>query len=291
MVNEKQPSEEIQAPLRRRRRSTMHHEDGEGWAVSYSDMLMVLMSFFIIFFNLDDSPPSHLSGLLENLRNDSLSFELKDEGESKNHDDLKLKAASKRSPASVIKESKTDGGALGKTLTNFFSGSSIESKDIKAKGDGSPNNLETMPTGLKGGIAFKKIEPKKLKDDKWSKILNDKESSNYKGGVVIDFRNNLYPLGQYELKKDSKKEIERVLKLIEPYKEGLSIVFIGHSDSVPVTSKRKTIDSNMILSTLRAAKAVEYAVEKGFDPLWVSSQGLAEYTRNTRSLSIRVMER
>lgn len=33
-----------------------HSGDGHGWAVSYADMLMVLLSFFVLFFSLESDP-------------------------------------------------------------------------------------------------------------------------------------------------------------------------------------------------------------------------------------------
>src|SRR5690606_32388287 len=37
----------------RKQKSQIVNEDGNSWAVSYSDMLMVLMSFFVIFFSFE----------------------------------------------------------------------------------------------------------------------------------------------------------------------------------------------------------------------------------------------
>lgn len=36
------------------------HEDGHAWAVSYADFLMVLLSFFVIFFSIDDQKRDNL---------------------------------------------------------------------------------------------------------------------------------------------------------------------------------------------------------------------------------------
>jgi flagellar motor protein MotB len=49
------------AELRVTRKSNVHlaHGDGHGWAVSYADMLMVLLSFFVLFFSLDDNPAGY----------------------------------------------------------------------------------------------------------------------------------------------------------------------------------------------------------------------------------------
>lgn len=58
------PPKEQQRPLneiRVTRKTTMKVEggDGHGWAVSYADLLMVLLSFFVIFFSLEEEDPSN----------------------------------------------------------------------------------------------------------------------------------------------------------------------------------------------------------------------------------------
>lgn len=60
------------AELRVTRKSNLHlaHGDGHGWAVSYADMLMVLLSFFVLFFSLDDNP----KGAREQLRMISMAM-------------------------------------------------------------------------------------------------------------------------------------------------------------------------------------------------------------------------
>lgn len=42
-----------------RKKVNTHYEVSEGWAVSYSDLLMVLMSFFILYFNIDGKKSDH----------------------------------------------------------------------------------------------------------------------------------------------------------------------------------------------------------------------------------------
>ena len=109
--------------------------------------------------------------------------------------------------------------------------------------------------------------------------------------AAIDCPDNIYRNGKYNISDTHKKQLVELFEAIKPYQEHINLVFIGHTDQTPIKSKFGVIESNLILSHLRAAKAVEFAIEKGFDPMWVSSQGLSEYTRNTRSLSVRIMER
>jgi len=43
------------------------HKDGHGWAVSYADLLMVLLSFFIIFFSLEESSESGVKSQMQRI--------------------------------------------------------------------------------------------------------------------------------------------------------------------------------------------------------------------------------
>ncbi len=53
------------AELRVTRKTIMDlkHSEGHGWAVSYADLLMVLLSFFVLFFSLDDNPKGAMAQL------------------------------------------------------------------------------------------------------------------------------------------------------------------------------------------------------------------------------------
>lgn len=55
--------------LRVTRKSNQHlqHGGGEGWAISYADMLMVLLSFFVMFFSLKDESPQTFDDQLKKI--------------------------------------------------------------------------------------------------------------------------------------------------------------------------------------------------------------------------------
>ena len=110
--------------------------------------------------------------------------------------------------------------------------------------------------------------------------------------IIIELPDDMYPMGEFALTLPEKSEVDRVLEVLHPYADKIALVFVGHTDEVPVrVFKNHVIDSNMVLSNLRSSYAVNYAVTKGFDARWVYAQGVGEYARNTRSLSIRIMER
>lgn len=300
--NEEQHSPETKPRKRRKSHSSLHEGEGEGWAVSYSDMLMVILSFFIIFYNTEEGKgetAGAVESLVHQLRLDQLSLEI--DPVTGQVVDKKVVA---QEPEQIIpgfpkgtgtEEKKVD--ELSRKIASFFSGKKKKQQGGfgKKEGLGSGENMGD-DVGIKDeldGVTFTMIEPKKTREDgKWNRILKQtNDPSAYKGGILIDFKDDLYGRGSVDLSIKAMAEIKRVLDLVKPYEKKLNIVFIGHTDSIPFKGSRGMVNSNMILSSLRAAKAVEFAIDRGFDHMWVSSQGLSKHVRNTRSLSIRIMER
>jgi len=228
------------------RNRRLYKEDNEvpsvsgDWAVSYSDLLMILIVFFIIFFNVEHAKKT----------------------------DVVQKV--------II--------SLQKELASAATGTSGQNSRTVASVRGKSNFTYEV-------IGNKKSTNAKIKKS-WSKIFNSKsKNKGEKNGVFIELSDDLFNRGNYQLTENAKSEIKLILRAVKPYKESVSIVFIGHTDNVRVNPNAKIIDSNMVLSSLRASKAVEFATNNGFDKFWVSAQGMADNNRNTRSLSIRILER
>lgn len=51
----------------RRTNHDVAHADGHGWAVSYADLLMVLLSFFVIYFNMNENTSESVQNQLQRL--------------------------------------------------------------------------------------------------------------------------------------------------------------------------------------------------------------------------------
>jgi chemotaxis protein MotB len=228
-------------------------ESAESWAVSYADLLMVLMSFFIIFFSQNEKNGDYaINKIMVSLQKEFGAVQV--------------------DPATG-KEIDTVSAQL---LPGF---SASKEQKIERK----PSSLEQE---FKMNNKLNLIISKLQRDPSES---NEKQL--YKQGFQIDFENNIYPLGSYEMNQKTIQDLKILLESLKTHREKVNLIFIGHTDMAPIKNKKQVVDNNMILSTLRASKAVEIAVKNGFSPYWVSAQGLAEFSRNTRSLSIRVIER
>jgi chemotaxis protein MotB len=239
-----------------------HEESAESWAVSYADLLMVLMSFFIVFFSLEEKKSGEflLSSIVAGLK-DHTGAQILDE---------------KGTPIS---------GKSEKLFPGFVSTPDSEGREPASV---APANLKPNFT-----IIISKLEsPESDKNPAQPNVDSvPKNSVAQKTGLQIDLVENIYSPGSYEMSQEAKTQLEKVLAGLLPFKEKINLVFVGHTDAVPIKAGKNVIESNMILSSLRASKAVEMALSKGYNPYWVSAQGFAEYSRNTRSLSLRVMER
>jgi flagellar motor protein MotB len=180
--------------------------DHDSWSVSYTDLLMVLMSFFIIFFSYGDEKLS------------------------------KEKAI----------------GAL--------------------KG-----NAGTI-TKVKEGLNSRAPASLNLKE----RVISVREEE-----IKVLLGDNIYSPGEYKMNEIVTREILEVWKAIEPYKEQVELTVVGHTDTTAFRENRRfLVDSNLILSSIRATKAAEFFVEKGLPLENINTRGLDDKSRNSRSLSL-----
>jgi len=244
------------------------------WAVSYSDLLMVLMCFFVIYFEMSSQMgTSPVERILKDLEEDLTSNQKKQ---------------------SSMASNKTNSISLPTTDSYYAVPSLFPLANLVVQPVINGFSSE-MQQGAKDSVKKESdldIRIHLLKEaDKKAKQVMQTEWSDVKGeGLIIDFPDNIFPPGKFTLTKAAKSKLRHVLKVIGSEKENVSLIFVGHSDDTPLRH-RGILDSNFVLSNLRAAKAVEFAIANGFDPRWVSSQGVGEYIRNTRSMSIRIRER
>lgn len=130
----------------------------------------------------------------------------------------------------------------------------------------------------------------KLKDESVT-VTRDSDEQ----GVYVNLNDNIYGEGSYELNSKARKSVLRILNLIKPYTKEVELTFVGHADHIPISKKMikdtKLLDSNFVLSSLRATKAMEFAAANGFDPRFILAQGSGEFARSVRSLSLRITSR
>ncbi len=238
----KSSSSDLDALSVRSRKGELHEDALQHlWAVSYSDLLFVLLSFFIIFFQMENP--------------------------------------------------EKDKSILDKVLLSVQD-KTVETDAIRNSGGDTGNGVRTPQAAVGAQVNAKSVIDQIAEDLKGSDISVQPAD---KGVINLNFADNVYEPFGYVPNRKVKAELNEILKRLSPHKANLKITFIGHTDDAAINSKRKkkneVISSNLVLSNLRAARAVEHAMANGFDPRFLSAEGAGEFNRNTRSLTMRIVER
>ena len=226
---ETQPERLRHIRVEQRPKSQLSSEENQNWAVSYSDMLMVLMSFFIIFFSFNEEHPE------KNI--------IRQISSQMHHQKPETGSLEKSQPHK-------------KTLPVTTENTSLQNISIAFK----QNNIE-----LSNG--------------------NDQSS------LTVHLKDQLYSKRQFVIEGQVKDELKKVLQILLPYKDKLQITLIGHSDQLALSNAGFYLASNLDLSSLRASRALSFAIEEGYDPSQLTIQAATDQSRNTRSLSIKVVSR
>ncbi len=207
-----------------------HIEEGDGhlWAVSYADLLMVLMSFFIIFFSFkDESKDNGQDGLL----------------------------------------------ALAMGLRTAISGTPVVGKMV--------NFDETAAEAKKAPTAARYLNVDSLKSA--GAIVWEEGKS-----LFIHFPDDIFAKRQFEIDQTTAEKLSSVYATLRPLQDKLEVIVIGHADSSNVSGGNTYLSNNFDLSSLRALRALQFLISKGFPQGHISAQGSADGLRNSRSISIRI---
>lgn len=254
-----------------------HVDEGHGWAVSYSDLLMVLMSFFIIFFSYNDKdkdkPPSDVL--------QEFAFSLSAKG------------------AKVIGH---DGGAGG-----IGPGQGPGQGEGLGAGNGPGPGGDSATEGMKAdgtgggglGTVSKTTANNRVVKDLGSTLADALTDSTVKitvevlpKSVVIKFSDEMYGPRKWTLSEKSKKALDLVVDIIATKKDDLIVDVVGHTDNKPVTAvKGDIVTNNFILSSLRASSALDFFMEKGFSKSNLRATGVADANEGSKTLSLQISAR
>jgi flagellar motor protein MotB len=222
------------------------NEDSHSWAVSYSDLLMVLMSFFILFFSYNEEKPTDL------LRNIALSL-------------------------------RSDGGGTGAQGDGSLANSSTVGNPTESSGPSASSiNGERVP----GGASVKEMQNslKEILQDQSTTVTFVEEPH----AISISFDENTFEKREFKTSPGLTKTLDRIFEKLGDQKSHLKIYFIGHTDHSPVSQRSDGITDNFVLSSLRASSALRYAIDKGFSPTQLFTQGAADNLTPFRTISLKI---
>ncbi len=110
--------------------------------------------------------------------------------------------------------------------------------------------------------------------------------------LLVNLPDDYFRPGRYRIDSKNRHVMTRLLELVKPYSDHVNIYFEGHSDEEPLArAKTPVLTDNLVLSSLRATSALNFAKEMGFhaDHLFISGMGSGQ--RKTRTLSLRLEPR
>lgn len=249
--------------LRKTGRRQKQHSEGS-WAVSYVDMLTLLLCFFIIFYN-----DSQSKGSEENILQ-KIAF------------DLSGKQASTGSGAGA---GNGGGGVSGLgAAAAQVAGNGPGNGTGNATGEGSLFGSNLWGKAAKVGVGNATVSPEDLAMLALIQARLQKElPANIKTGersLEINFEGmSFFESGKTKILPDAETQIQKVITLLSKYKDIVKVTVQGHTDPTK-TSKRHTFSDNWELSALRATSVLKLFIKEGFSQENLSAEGFAESRSN-----------
>jgi chemotaxis protein MotB len=214
-----------------RKKKEEGHENSERWLLTYSDMITLLMLFFIILYsmsNLDKAKYQQLSGALESV------FAGGDWGI---YGDRVLKG---------------QGGVLpgGKgIMDNSGQLPSEKGRSTLRKAA----RVSSIRAGLKQEIGNKKLSV----------------SSNEIGISIILEADVMFDEGSSNILSENSSTLNQVAKMLSEMNNNIRVE--GHTDDKPLKQTNELYNNNWELSSARATKVLEYLIDKGITPSRLSA--------------------
>ncbi|UWG98299.1 OmpA family protein [Dehalobacter sp. DCM] len=241
--------------MNRRHRKLQTHTPGQDrWLVTYSDLITLLMIFFIVMYSMSQLDAKKFRAIA-----DSLSVTLG--GAASSELDLSTSSVG----PSVIEGGKASNPGLpGQVSPNSSEPTSLPANE---PADSSPNTQEDLT-----------IEGIKTKLDQFAKengISGKLNSSIEERGLVISIQDTLlFSSGSADITPKASNILKKISSVLDASPNYIRVE--GHTCNLPIHNAN--FPSNWELSVIRATNVVQLmAKEGGISPLRLSAVGYGEY--------------
>ena len=261
------------------------------WMSTFSDIMNLLMCFFVLLFSMSSVDESKAEALIKSLAD---TFSIFDGGGSSFDDGVLISSGS--SQLSYLDEYYNQSGQTddGDDVTDVNegteSGGTADNTESGATGqtDGSETGASGQSDGTEnGGSTSDKEKNKYTAGVIYEEIIGEAAKSNI--GDYIDVKVDstayeyveidisgavLFESGDAVIKEDALSVLSKVGDIIKTYKD-FKIEVIGHTDNVPQAADA-VYDNNDILSAARAFAVGEYLAETkhiGWDNIYCIGRG------------------
>jgi chemotaxis protein MotB len=224
-------------------------EDGEGWLVSYADMMTLLFGFFVIIYSMSQV------------------------------DDKKFQSMGKQLAEAF-------GGEKQNKNVSLHEGISMETREARAfqllssilnlgESENAVEKVESAASNEKNMGAAKEIWSKELKGTLTEESNIFPKSSLEKNAHVemVLPETILFAPGNDLLTMKAESIIKKISQSLQKIEDLVGIEVVGHTDSTPPAANSK-FRTNFALSSARAGAVAQALIDNGLDPTAVSVRGM-----------------
>jgi hypothetical protein len=185
---------------------------------------MVLMSFFIMFFNIDSKNQKKQNEIMDQLTNAFTTAGMGGFGK-------------KKTSTSNARGVETGGSRTG----------GIDKGDGKGPGKGGNEAAMAEVLANTPPAVIKELVKEVMKRDPHLRVS---QSPLDPRGVAIDLPDDIYRIGEYHADWRVMGELDRVIRLIRPFQKEIRLIFVGHTDPLPIApnGRNQVVASNLVLS-------------------------------------------
>lgn len=223
---------------RSKKKHAEEHESNERWLVTYSDLITLLLAFFVVMFSfskVDSAKYAQLAQSLQNSFNPSISI--------------------------------MPQGGGGSSLIGTFNPASDEDKEKNGNGDTEKNHVKSGDTDEEAEKAAQTLKERELQD--LLKLVNGYIDENHleatvtavdtSRGISVTLKDYfLFDLGKADLKPEAYPLLDQLAGFIPTLSAQISIE--GHTDNLPIVSGAYFKD-NWRLSSERSLSVLRYFTE------------------------------
>ena len=226
------------------------------WMATFADMCTLLLTFFIIMLSMSTTDVIKFRALLGSIK-DSFGVNLDNVG------DFQPIAPEELPPMKVPGQVKDPG--LDKTQSggDLFDVAEQERQALEAKA------AQEAKEKADREEAAKDIQ-KAIEEEGMGELVQVQSGNR---GIRIRVKGALmFPPGASEIRPQAQKFLDTLVQVLNKFDYYLLVE--GHTDSTPISTSR--FPSNWELSGDRAAAVLRYLIEKGIDPIRMTSVGMAD---------------
>lgn len=210
---------------------------GAGWLVTYSDLMTLLLCFFVLLYGMSTVDEGKMKQLAESLRqalNGSMGLDILDE------------AGKDEGTEETEEQSEEDA----ETLTEEESEMLEEIFDVEYSEELMDGYAEEIHDAVE-----QFLENQNLGSEVQVEVVKE--------GVLLNIKDQVFfDLGKSQIKTESLKLLDKLGNLFNKFNNEIRIE--GHTDSIPISTTQ--YPSNWELASARSCAIVRYYITQGFEP-------------------------